>query len=513
MLNPLAYEAFSIAQALSHFGINIDPIATKKLVNDSRLVEPDDIFAAVQGSALNGQQFIDMAITNGAALVIAQCEHKSQHGQISTIALGATSVQVIAFYQLAEQLKDLSALYYNQPKQSLKVYGITGTNGKTTCSQLIAQLFEAQHQPSAIIGTLGAGRLGQLIDINNTTPGPTTLQHLFAGFVHDNIEHVAMEVSSHALSQSRVDSKMVDVAVFTNLSRDHLDFHGSMQAYQLAKRRLFEGNKQQTWVLNADDPVSHQYVSQLPSGNPTVLFSVEPDFDVPANQQYLHARDILCHNRGVRFSLDTSWGQAQIDSNLLGVFNVSNLLAALAVLLVQGIELKSLIKHCSNLLAVPGRMEAFTGVNQATAVVDYAHTPDGLEKALESVKQHCLGNVWLVFGCGGDRDPGKRAIMGSIAVQHADHVILTNDNPRTEEPQHIVNDILAGIHKTKHQQARVKVILDRQQAVLHALAQAKENDMVLCAGKGHEDYTIIGNQKLPYEERELVRKYYLGEAS
>jgi UDP-N-acetylmuramoyl-L-alanyl-D-glutamate--2,6-diaminopimelate ligase len=318
-----------------------------------------------------------------------------------------------------------------------------------------------------------------------------------------------MEVSSHALSQNRVDANMIDIAVFTNLSRDHLDYHGDITSYANAKQQLFLGNPEQTWVLNADDKTCQSWLKQLPGSNERVLYSIDRNnAELLKNQQHLLAENIVCHNRGVSFELRSSWGNCQIHSSLLGEFNVANLLAAMAVLLVQGVPLENIAKATQQLLPVTGRMETFTATGKPTAVVDYAHTPDGLEKALLSSRAHCPGELWVVFGCGGDRDKGKRAIMGSIAEQYADHIVLTNDNPRSEEPEHITADIRQGITSA----AKVEVIINREQAVISALSQAKANDMVLCAGKGHEDYLIIGEQTIAYHEREVVRKFYQGRA-
>ncbi len=512
VLNTDHYAAFSIQAALQHFAISIElaNIETKDICNDSRQVKHDDIFAAVSGTAQTGSAFIKDAVSQGAALVLCQSDTQAAHGEIQYQEFNLPSgvkktIPVIWFYQLAENLADVSAYYYGQPSNDVVLTGITGTNGKTSCSLLVAQLLEAMGQRTGIIGTMGAGTLDHLVDINNTTPGPTKLQQLLAQFKAEQIKQVAMEVSSHALSQRRVNKTIIDIAVFTNLSRDHLDYHADMQDYANAKKQLFIGNDKQIHILNADDDVAVQWLTEFSGKNRTVLFSCEPQHvDLTAEQEYLFATNIQCHQQGVTFSLQSSWGNSEIHSSLLGAFNVSNLLATIAVLLVQGFELEQIAKFTNSLTPVAGRMEAFMGAAQPTAVVDYAHTPDGLEKALQSVQGHCKGELWLVFGCGGDRDSGKRPLMGAIAEQYASHIIVTNDNPRTESPQKICDDILAGMKTTEN----VQVILDREQAVLTALKQAKPQDMVLCAGKGHEDYTIIGHEKIAYHERELVRTFY-----
>ena len=506
------YRQFSLATALAHFSIEISPIYCRDLVNDSREIIAGDIFTAVAGTYSNGNKFIDAAIENGALVVIAEVDAQEQHGNIEIVKHGTRQIQIIGFYKLGERLAQVSAYYYGEPLNNIQLTGITGTNGKTSCCQLVAQLQDALAKQTAMIGTLGAGRIGALVDFNNTTPGPTKLQQLLASFSAENIGHVVMEVSSHALSQHRVDSVMVDIAVFTNLSRDHLDFHGDMESYASAKQQLFTGNEQQIWVLNADDALTSTWLTQLPKTNRRVLFSCSDDStcqslveqSLAQMSDYLIAKNIRCHNKGVTFELLSSWGNIEINSSLLGHFNVSNLLAAMSVLLVQDIDLKSIAKYTNQLSPVAGRMEVFSDESHASAIIDYAHTPDGLEQALKAVKQHCTGNIWLVFGCGGDRDTGKRPIMGNIAEQFADHIVVTNDNPRTESPESIVDDILAGFNSTE----KVNVILDRETAVLHALQHAKQNDMVLCAGKGHEDYTIMGTDKISYHERDIVSQFY-----
>lgn len=503
------FAHFSIAQALAKFGISIADVDTKHLINDSRFVESGDIFAAATGTLSDGNEYINSAVGKGACLVIAQCKEASEHGSLYSVTKQGNTATVVNFFELNQQLALVSAYYYNEPYKNMGVIGVTGTNGKTSCCQILAQLFTKNNHNTAIIGTLGAGTLDSLENINNTTPGPTKLQQLLAKFSHDKIENVAMEVSSHALSQNRVDANMVDIAVFTNLSRDHLDYHGDMDTYADVKKQLFLGAAEQVWVLNIDDPFCQSWLGQLPSENRRVMYSVnEANKHLLQNDEYLLASDIVCHNHGVSFKLTSSWGNCKINSALLGEFNVANLLAAMAVLLVKGIELNDIVKFTEHLVPVTGRMETYGAAGKATAVVDYAHTPDGLEKALESAQAHCQGELWVVFGCGGDRDKGKRPMMGSIAEHYADHIVLTNDNPRSEVPSEITADIKQGIKAIN----KVDVIIDRQQAVISALSRAKENDMVLCAGKGHEDYLIIGDETVPYHEREVVRQFYQGRA-
>lgn len=511
MLNQQHFSTFSIANTLAKYDIVIDDITSKNIVNDSRFVETGDIFTAVAGTSLVGSDFINDAIAKGAVVVLVQCTDATHHGDNKRITVQGNTATVISFYQLDSKLAGVSAHYYNNPSKDITLIGVTGTNGKTSCCQLIAQLLTSNNQQAAIIGTLGAGKINALVDINNTTPGPTKLQQLLAEFKADGVSNVAMEVSSHALSQKRVDSRIVDIAVFTNLSRDHLDYHGDMASYSKAKQALFNGTDEQVWVLNSDDAQTSIWLGDLARRkNRTVLYSCELSLSAikskASSNEYLLAQNIKCHNQGVSFDLHSSWGDISVNSSLLGEFNVSNLLAAMATLLVQGISLSDICKYTDSLTAVAGRMEAFTATNKPTAIVDYAHTPDGLEKALIAAKKHCQAKLWLVFGCGGDRDKGKRAMMGAIAEQYAEQIIVTNDNPRTEEPMAIAKDILSGFKVASN----ADVIIDRKQAVLSALSRAQTDDMVLCAGKGHEDYLIIGTQKVAYDERDIVRQFYQG---
>ncbi|TKB47671.1 UDP-N-acetylmuramoyl-L-alanyl-D-glutamate--2,6-diaminopimelate ligase [Thalassotalea mangrovi] len=508
--------AYSITSALGKFGIRQDPKldqGTRHIVNDSRQVQPGDIFAAVRGTLSQGHVYIEAAIAAGAQLILIDIDDESGHGQLRWLQGTSRSVAAIEFYQLGQSLAEIASAYYQYPANDMTVYGVTGTNGKTSVCQLIAQILNYADTPAAIIGTLGAGPLQNLRDIANTTPGPTLLQSLLADFKQLAIANVAMEVSSHALEQKRLQPDLVDVAIFTNLSRDHLDYHGTMQAYADAKGKLFVDNGRQRWVMNADDRQTLGYLGNANRDISTVLVSSRQSLASLQEQfvnltHYVVASDIHCHPQGLSFSIVSSWGEAVIDTPLLGRFNVDNLLACFGALLISGISLQQLVLASQKLRAVAGRMEAFAGVNTTTAVVDYAHTPDALENALQACRYHNPRQLWVVFGCGGDRDKGKRPLMAKAAQQYADHLIITNDNPRSESPQAIADDIISGLEKPE----QAKVILDRRQAVTFALSQAGPQDMVLLAGKGHEDYMIIGEQRIDYDERAVVADYFAGES-
>ena len=475
------------------------------LTNDTRAVKSGDIFCAVIGSAQDGRQYNQIAINNGAVMIIAECETQSGHGKETYLTNPAgEKVAVIGFYQLNASLFTVSKLYYGNPQSKMSMIGITGTNGKTSTSQVLGQLLSSVNLPCAIIGTNGYGQVDALTPLNNTTPSAPDLHQIFTKFVDDKMACVAMEASSHALVQGRVYGDLFDIALFTNLSRDHLDYHADMAEYAAAKKRIFTGSSSQIAILNGDDEQAKAWLQSWPAQQTVWLFGKEKQ--ITDNLYYVQATDIAHNHQGVSFMLNTHLGYIAINSPLLGDFNVDNLLAAISVMMIQSISLEQIALKISMLSPIAGRMESTSLAGHATTVVDYAHTPDALEKALQACKQHCSGKLWVVFGCGGDRDKGKRPLMAQAAIKVADYLVVTNDNPRSENAQMIVDDILAGLNKNN--KSNTTVILDRQQAVLSTLSKAKENDMVLLAGKGHEDYIIIGNEKIAYNEREVVAHYY-----
>lgn len=520
-------ESINLTKQLDNF--------TGDLVNDSRIVTVGDIFCAIIGHAQDGRRYIDKAIAQGAKLVLADCESVEFHGEVSMVA----NVAIINFYQLNQQLFKLAKAYYQNPQAEMTMIGITGTNGKTTTSQLIAQMLTAEKKACAVIGTNGAGRIEHLQPVENTTPSASELHQLFYRFHHEKLTHVAMEVSSHALVQQRVTGGLFDVAVFTNLSRDHLDYHGTMADYAEAKKALFTGCEQQVSVLNFDDKQVKSWLALSVEDDVTVkgvfannCWLYGQDSALLTMEKFVCAQHIKHHHQGVSFTLVSHLGEVDIESSLLGHFNIENLLAAISVLLIEGIALNAVSGLVKQVKAVAGRMEATSKADLPTAVVDYAHTPDALEKALKACRQHCQGELYVVFGCGGDRDKGKRPLMAKAAQQYADHIIITNDNPRSEDAKQIASDILSGfdvestqdltldalVQKVQKSQKvqkdkKVSVLLDREQAVLQTLALASSQDIVLLAGKGHEDYVILsdgqgGTKKVAYDERATVAQFY-----
>ncbi|MEY8198600.1 MAG: UDP-N-acetylmuramoyl-L-alanyl-D-glutamate--2,6-diaminopimelate ligase [Colwellia sp.] len=483
------------------------------LHNDSRAIVEGDIFCAIIGHDQDGRQYIEQAINQGAKLVLAECENSAEHGDV-IIASSGKNVAIVKFYQLNQHLFTLSKNYYQAPQDNMTIVGITGTNGKTTTSQLLAQMLSVYHKRCAVIGTNGAGSIDNLHPIENTTPGACELHQLFNRFNDEKFFYVAMEVSSHALSQKRVQADLFDIALFTNLSRDHLDYHGSMASYGEAKKQIFSADSNQIAVMNFDDKQAKQWLENWPEQQTLWLYGRENNIN--SYQYFVTAKNINRHSHGVSFILASHLGDVEITSPLLGDFNIDNLLAAISVLLIQGIPLSELPHLVTQVSAIAGRMEATSAKNLATAVVDYAHTAEALEKALQACRQHCSGELYVVFGCGGDRDKGKRALMAQAAEKQADYLVVTNDNPRSEDAQLIANDIVAGF--TNPDAEQITIILEREQAVLKTLNKAQAGDIVLLAGKGHEDYVIvakhdddgaiIGTQKLAYNERLVVRNFY-----
>ncbi|PHR84549.1 MAG: UDP-N-acetylmuramoyl-L-alanyl-D-glutamate--2,6-diaminopimelate ligase [Colwellia sp.] len=496
----------SIAQLLHDFAIKLPDSFTLvnnlgDLTNDSRQLNRGDIFCAIIGHALDGRKYIASAINKGASLVLAECSDESEHGRI----VFQQDVAVVSFYQLNKELFNLASAYYQTPQAKMTMIGITGTNGKTSTSQLLGQILTSCKKPCAIIGTNGAGLVDNLQTIENTTPSATDLVQLFDKFSQQKVTHLAMEVSSHALEQGRVNGNAFDIAIFTNLSRDHLDYHGTMADYAAAKRQLFTNNDNQVAVLNGDESQVKTWLTTWANNQNNVWLYGRSDY-IKNSTKFVSCRNLEHHSQGVNFVLMTHLGDIDIHSPLLGDFNVDNLLAVIAVLLIEGLALVDIAQKITEVKAIAGRMEAFSAIDQMApmAVVDYAHTPDALEKALLACRQHCRGRLYVVFGCGGDRDRGKRELMAQAAEKHADYLVITNDNPRSEVPMSIINDIFLGL--TPH--AQHQIIVDREQAVLATLTKASTGDVVLLAGKGHEDYIILGKEKIAYNERQVVMDFF-----
>lgn len=482
-----------LRELLAPLGIEIAACPLNEMVLDSRLAAAGDLFVAITGHKVDGRHYIPQAIAQGVSAVIAEAEGVAADGSVSF----SHNIPIIYLSQLNSRLSELAGRFYRQPSHRLQLVGVTGTNGKTTTTQLMAQWAQLLGKRSAVMGTVGNGLLGQVVPTDNTTGSAIDIQRSLDELVNQGADFAAMEVSSHGLVQHRVAALHFSASVFTNLSRDHLDYHGDMQQYEAAKLQLFTQHDAGVMVINADDDVGLRWLSQLPQAT---AVAVERSLPATWSGKWLQASSVNYHDGGATIEFDSSWGGGKIESRLMGAFNVSNLLLALATLLALDYDRNELLATAVQLLPVCGRMEVFSATNRPTAVVDYAHTPDALEKALIAARLHCSGKLWCVFGCGGDRDKGKRPLMAAIAEQFADIVVVTDDNPRSEEPQAIVKDIMAGFGDA----SKVKAIHGRSEAVTSAIMQAGKDDVVLIAGKGHEDYQLIGNRRLDYSDRTTV---------
>jgi UDP-N-acetylmuramoyl-L-alanyl-D-glutamate--2,6-diaminopimelate ligase len=470
------------------------------LTLDSRQVQPNSLFLACVGGGGHGLQFLRQALDNGAVAVAWEPNGEWSESRVEQVAAGM-SVPLLRVEDLRRKASDIAGRFFGHPSKSLSVIGYTGTNGKTSSTQFLAQVLSASGR-CGVIGTLGNGFPGDLQPGTHTTPDPVDLQSILSDLQAGGADAVAMEVSSHALDQGRVEAIHFDIAVLTNLSRDHLDYHGSMEEYGASKLRLFRMPGLRCAILNLDDPFGHEVLKRLPAGVPAVGYGLQrPELLPDRLDGWIWAEEIETDASGMQIRLQTSRGDGAFHSALLGRFNVSNLMSVLAVLLFQRVPLEEALQRLSELRTVAGRMERFGGGDQPLVVVDYAHTPDALEHALQAARDHVAGRLICVFGCGGDRDRGKRPQMGAIAERCADRLIVTDDNPRTEDGDRIVADILAGIERPEG----VRVERDRATAIHEAVAEGNAGDLVLICGKGHEDYQLVDGQRLHFCDREQVR--------
>ena len=476
----------------------------RRLMLDSRAVQPGDLFIAIPGRTVDGRSFIDDAITRGVTAVLWQSEPGSEPIPIHwrTSASGEP-LPVIAIDNLSHKVGVLADRFYAEPSKSLYTVGITGTNGKTSTSQFIAQALTGSRH-CGVIGTMGWGFLPSLRSATHTTPDAVTCHQQLAELRDGGAQAVAMEVSSHALDQGRVGGVHFDCAVFTNLTHDHLDYHGNMQAYADAKARLFHWPELKCHVINQDDAYGRTLIEQQPSHIKLLRYGLDKFHGLPE----LYADAIRYHGTGMSMQLHTPYGSGQLDTALFGEFNIYNLLATAGVLLDAGLSFDQVMQRLQQVQPIGGRMQVIHAKDRPVVIIDYAHTPDALQQILSSTRQHQFGKLWLVFGCGGDRDRAKRPVMGAIAESFSDHVVLTNDNPRHEAPEQIIEQIRAGFRDDK----AVEIEMDRARAIRHALAHAAVNDVVVVAGKGHETYQQIGDDKFAFSDLEVVTAFYSGEA-
>lgn len=459
---------------------------------DSRKVKDGDVFIAYMGDRVNGCEYIEDAINAGAAAVLWDSAQTVVPLQIAKYMDAKSSVTVIAIDNVRRFAGEIAAKFHGYPSREMNVIGITGTNGKTSCSHFLSQVLNNE-SPTGLVGTLGYGIYGALEETGMTTPDPVTLQTCLKTLSDAGVRNVVMEVSSHALEQDRITGTDINVAVFTNLSRDHLDYHDNMDAYGRAKKKLFDMASVETVVINVDDEFGRQLVQSVAPGKQCISYGCSIADPMPV----VYASVIEYAVDGVSIDIETPWGTGCVHSGLLGSFNVSNLLAVVSSLVACGMDFNDALAQAEGIMPVPGRMQTLGGDGSALFVVDYAHTPDALDQALSTLKKHCSGRLWCVFGCGGDRDKGKRAQMGEIATRLADVVVITDDNPRFESPGMITDDILQGVSD----ESKVELIHDRSRAIQKAVSEATSEDVVLVAGKGHENYQLIGKNKIPFSDK------------
>ncbi|MGI9246761.1 MAG: UDP-N-acetylmuramoyl-L-alanyl-D-glutamate--2,6-diaminopimelate ligase [Steroidobacteraceae bacterium] len=464
------------------------------VVQDSRQVTPGAVFLACKGRTTHGLAHAAAAVERGAVAVLWEPDVDIEPPVLSD------SVAAIAIPHLGRHVGEIADRFFRRPSADLRVAGITGTNGKTTTAYLLAQASDFVGRRGWYVGTLGHGRPNELREAGLTTPDAAMVQRRLAEARDAGAVALGLEVSSHALDQDRVAGVRFDTAVFTNLTRDHLDYHGSLEAYGAAKSRLFHLPGLRRVVLNVRDPFGADLATRVDAGLERILYTTANDVWAERGTGWIRVPELRATSSGLTVHVDTSWGAGTLRSRLVGEFNAENLLAVLGVLLGWNVPLQKALAALALCVAPPGRMEAFGGGRQPLALVDYAHSPDALAKVLEAARAHARGRVICVFGCGGDRDPGKRPQMGAIAEAAADLVVVTDDNPRSESSAAIIEQVLAGMRDPD----AALVVPDRGEAIRRALAEAEPGDVVLVAGKGHENYQIVGSETRPFSDRDCV---------
>ena len=467
------------------------------LTIDSRDISAGDLFIAYRGASADGTQYIQDAIAAGASAVVFD-------GDIEASIVN--QVPMIRINELQQKVGVIAARFFADPSQQLFVVGVTGTNGKTSCCHFLSQALQLNGGRCGVMGTLGYGLPDALKVATHTTPNAVVLQSHLKEMVDVGASSVVMEVSSHALEQARVVAVAFDIAVFTNLTRDHLDYHGDLESYGAAKRKLFDIAGLSHAVINRDDAFGKELLATLPADVNAVAYGLITEFqDVAAllESPGVYGEVTRLDESGIEMRIVSSWGDGVLRSeHLLAAFNASNLLAVLSVLLLMDVTLDKALSLLAQVRNASGRMERLGGEGgQPLVVIDYAHTPDALQSVLLALRDHCRGRLICVFGCGGDRDSGKRPLMGAVAAQYADDIVITDDNPRSEDAALIAREIMAGITANK----KVTVIHERATAISTALKNASADDVVVVAGKGHESYQIVGEQTLPFSDRDCVQ--------
>ncbi|MBQ8606241.1 MAG: UDP-N-acetylmuramoyl-L-alanyl-D-glutamate--2,6-diaminopimelate ligase [Clostridia bacterium] len=448
---------------------------------DSRKVTNGSAFICLVGTNFDGHEYASLAEKAGASVIIAQKQTES-------------ALPHVIVRDSREAMFEIAAQWFGHPERDMKFVGVTGTNGKTSTVFYIKSMLDKMGKKTGLIGTVSNMIGDKTLPSASTTPEPYALFELLSQMRDENVEYVAMEISSHSLDQKRVSGIKFEVAVFINLTQDHLDYHGTMENYKKAKFGIFELAK--TAVINIDDETGKEFADMvnIPKYTYSTIY----------NSADFVAKEIKIRVNGVKFLAVTRGGIAKVYAPTPGGFTVYNILAAIGAVSALGFEFSEIEPTLSEIVGVCGRAEIISGNRPYTVMIDYAHTPDGVENILSSVREYAQGRVITLFGCGGNRDKTKRPIMGSIAAKYSDYVIVTSDNPRTEQPMSIIEDILPGVQSVK---TPYTVIENRQEAIKFAIENAKENDVIVLAGKGHEDYQVIGTQKIPFDEHAIAKKY------
>jgi len=473
--------------------ININGVNNRdvnSICYDSRKGVPGSLFVAIRGARYNGEHFIKQAVDKGASIVVSESPYSPKK---FPYCKNLTYVQVEC---CREALSSIASRFYEEPSNKLKLFGITGTNGKTTVAYILESIFQNQGKLTGVVGTINSRYSGITQTSSMTTPESLDLNCKLYEMVQNNVEYCFLEVSSHALALKRVENLRFETILFTNLTRDHLDFHTTFQDYKETKKSLFKKYPKAKAVVNIDDPIGKEIFAESRSVD-LLKIGLSDKADIKAV-------DIQLSPKETRWRLQTPWGQKVIRSKLLGVHNIYNQLAAAAGALSQKISLETITNGLESINKVPGRFEPLEKGQPFTVIVDYAHTEDALTKVLQSCKAITKNKIILVFGCGGDRDRGKRLGMGKAAINGSNYAIVTSDNPRTEDPEKIIDDICKGFLGHKQTKKDHMRIADRGKAIQHAIAIAQPGDLVLITGKGHENYQIVSSSSIPFDDRALA---------
>jgi len=468
---------------------------------DSRSTKPGDLFFAMRGLQQHGLEYSQYAIANGAAAIAWEPDQSVKQDRLPS------TIPCVPIPVLQQKVGAIAQRFYHHPSADINVIGVTGTDGKTSVSQFVAQAFEQLKISCGVIGTLGYGVYPDFVAASHTTPDAIRIQRLLHDFFARKVSNAVIEASSHGLKQGRLNSVAISTAVFTNLGRDHMDYHSSLEDYGNSKTILFHMPNLQNAVINIDDEFGCRLANDLDKQVNVIRYSCNNqafDNKTPEFGAYIYAQRIRATQDATVIEVNSSWGNATIESKLYGRYNVSNIFAAMGALLASGCSFQDAVKAISSVQTVPGRMERVTEhKNAPTVIVDYAHTPQALKNVLQVVREQCVGKLWCVFGCGGDRDPGKRALMAQAVEQFADYAVVTDDNPRSEDPIGIAEEVISGFSSA----ANYSLVHDRQQAIAYAIHGAACEDTVVIAGKGHEAMQIIKDTQVPFDDKKIAAAF------